>query len=318
MTTTALDASVIICAYSMDRWDDLCAAVSSVRSQTSGPAEVILVIDHNTALLERALVQFDEVRVLASTGEPGLSGARNTGVAEATGSIVAFLDDDAVAAPGWMAALVRPITDGVAEVTGGRADAVFDDGRPEWFPAEFDWVVGCTYLGHPTDAGPIRNPIGCNMAFRATALAEAGPFRSDMGRSGARPLGCEETELCIRLVKRRPETRIRYVPDATVTQRVPHGRATLRYFVSRCRAEGLSKAQVATSVGTDRALSSERGYVSRVLPAGVARALLAAIRAREISSAARAVAIVAGLVATVAGYAEGRLSRWRSAPAPTN
>src|SRR4051812_15676117 len=47
------DVSVVICAYTLDRWDDLVAAVTSVRSQTAPPRETIVVIDHNDELLAR-------------------------------------------------------------------------------------------------------------------------------------------------------------------------------------------------------------------------------------------------------------------------
>ncbi|MFZ0160746.1 MAG: glycosyltransferase family 2 protein [Kineosporiaceae bacterium] len=303
-----LDVTVVICSYSPDRWPDLLAAVESVRAQRPRPAEVLVVIDHHHDLLSRAAT-LDGVRAVPSSRRPGLSGARNTGVQEARSGIVAFLDDDAVAEPGWLGALCAPILDGAAEVVGGRADAVFPSGRPTWFPREFDWVVGCTYRGHPSGRVAIRNPIGCNMAFRADALAQAGPFREDMGRIGARPLGCEETELCIRLVQRVPGARVIHQPAAVVRQRVPASRERVRYFLSRCYAEGLSKAMVARSVGRTEALSSERTYVRRTLPSGVIRGLADAARLRRPDGLARAAAILVGFGATTLGFARGRLAR---------
>jgi glucosyl-dolichyl phosphate glucuronosyltransferase len=97
--------SVIICAYTVERWDDTMQAVASVQAQQPTPNEIILVVDHNPELLTRLAEGLPGVRVVSSTNERGSSGARNTGVALATGDIVAFLDDDAVAQPGWLAAL---------------------------------------------------------------------------------------------------------------------------------------------------------------------------------------------------------------------
>lgn len=301
-----LDATVVICAYTPERWSDLVAATESVRRQRPGPAEILVVIDHHEALSVRAR-HLPGVRVVPSVGAPGLSGARNTGILNARSGIVVFLDDDAVADDGWLAALCAPILDGAAEVVGGRADAVFPAGRPAWFPREFDWVVGCTYRGHPTGRQAIRNPIGCSMAFAAGALAAAGPFREDIGRVGARPLGCEETELCIRLARRVPGARVRYEPAAVVRQSVPPARTRWRYFVARCYAEGLSKAAVAQWAGRGPALSSERAYVGRALPAGVLRGLADALHGRP-AGLARAAAIVGGLAVTAAGFARGRLA----------
>ena len=84
-------------------------AVASVQAQQPAPNEVILVVDHNPELLARLAEALPGVRVVPNTSERGSSGARNTGVALATGEIVAFLDDDAVAQPGWLAALTSPL-----------------------------------------------------------------------------------------------------------------------------------------------------------------------------------------------------------------
>lgn len=57
-----LQASVIICAYTLDRWDDLNSAVALVRQQS--PHDIIIVIDGNTVLFERARREIAGVSVL--------------------------------------------------------------------------------------------------------------------------------------------------------------------------------------------------------------------------------------------------------------
>jgi glucosyl-dolichyl phosphate glucuronosyltransferase len=94
-----------------------------------------------------------------------------------------------------------------------------------------------------------------------------------------------------------------YLPEARVFHRVPASRTRFRRFISRCYFEGGSKAVVSRLVGTADGLSSERDYVRRVLPAGVRRGLTEAAGRGHPSGAARAGAIVAGLVSTAAGYA---------------
>ena len=114
-----LTASVIICAYSDARWDCLREAVQSVCNQTVQPAEVIVVIDHNARLLAAARETFAGARVVENSQRRGLSGARNTGVELARGDVLAFLDDDARAAPDWLETLLGGYTDeGVIGVGG--------------------------------------------------------------------------------------------------------------------------------------------------------------------------------------------------------
>ena len=79
-------ATVVICVYTEKRWDDIVAAVGSVQAQDVRATEVLVVVDHNPALRERARGVFGEnVRVLANAHRQGLSGARNTAVARIDG-----------------------------------------------------------------------------------------------------------------------------------------------------------------------------------------------------------------------------------------
>src|SRR5260370_3129049 len=98
--------------------------------------------------------------------------------------------------------------------------------EPRWFPEEFYWVVGCTYRGMPGSVAQIRNPIGANMAFRREVFDVVGDFRSEVGRVGTHPVGCEETELCIRVRQHWPHGVFLYQPQACVSHRVPINRAT--------------------------------------------------------------------------------------------
>jgi GT2 family glycosyltransferase len=298
--------SVVVCAYTEDRFDDLKSAIDSVRAQTTPPLEIVLVVDHNESLLVRATSSFPDVIVVANAGRQGLSDARNTGVRATHGSIVAFLDDDAQAAPDWLANLMDAYRDPAVIGAGGFAAPHWDGGRPSWFPEEFDWVVGCSYRGLPTSVSAVRNVLGCNMSFRREAFDVAGAFSSKVGRVGTRPVGGEETEFCIRLASRLPDARILYQPTARVLHRVPAARGTWSYFRTRCIMEGVSKATVADLSGGGKALSTERRYVLLTLPSAVARGVLATVTLRDPAGIVRAGAVIAGLLLTTAGYLSGR------------
>ena len=296
--------SVVICTYTERRWSDLVAAVGSVRAQRVGGVEVVVAVDHNPGLLARVAHDLDGVVTVANGGARGLSDTRNAGIAAARGPVVAFLDDDCIARTGWLATLLAHFgAPGVAGA-GGAVAASWDARRPAWFPAEFDWVVGCSYRGLPDTATPVRNPIGASMAFRRDVLEAVGGFRDGLGRVGSVPLGCEETELCLRIQARLPAARIVYDPAAVVAHRVPAARGRWRYFAARCWAEGRSKAIVARLAGRRRGLAAERAHLLRALPAGVGTGLRDATGG-DATGLWRAAAIVAGLAVTTSGYAWG-------------
>ncbi|WP_461172320.1 glycosyltransferase [Arthrobacter sp. Z1-9] len=297
--------SVVICAYTAERWDWLLDGIESVRAQTYAPREVIVVIDHNEGLYEQLSELVDDITIVKNTGPRGLAGARNTGMGVAGSDITAFLDDDAEAARDWLERLIALYDDPEVIAVGGRVEPVWDAGRPGYFGEELDWIVGCSYRGLPRMASEVRNVIGANMSFRLDVIRKVGGFNVSLGRRGSIPLGCEETEICIRSKMGAPGCRIVYEPAALVRHHVPASRGTIRYMLSRSWSEGISKGQVSDVVGHKRALGPERRYVRSVLP----RAVLSALNAWRLGDPAgpgRVAAIVAVVACTSAGYLRGR------------
>ena len=268
--------SVVVCAFTPDRIPVLDEALDSLAAQSRPPLEVILVIDHAPELLAEAERRWPRVKVLANRERQGLSGARNTGVEEARGDVVAFLDDDAIAQPDWLERIAAAYRDPRVLGAGGTVRPRWVEGKPDWFPPEFDWVVGCTHSGMPRKTEPVRNLVGANMSFRRSTLEEVGGFSHDLGRVGTLPVGCEETDLSIRVGQR--------------------------------SAEGRSKAVLTRLVGSRNGLESERSYARRTLPLGFLKGLRDAARG-DLSGLARAAMIVVGLLATSAGYLRTRLRR---------
>ena len=298
--------SVVICSHTAARQQLLLDALDSLRRQSQPPREVIVIVDHDRRLLDWVRARAPDVLAIENEESPGLAGARNSGARAAGGEIVAFLDDDAVADPSWVERLATAYRDQGIEAVGGAVLPVWEE-RPAWFPEEFGWVVGCGYRGLPLRRSRVRNLIGCNMSFRRSVFERVGGFAERLGRIGDRPLGCEETELCIRVGQNGSGDPVLYEPAAAVHHHVPRNRTTLRYFLSRCYCEGISKSEVARRTGRDSGLASERAYALRTLPAGVWRELKAA-------RFARAAAIVAGLLATAIGFVAGNV-RGRVVPA---
>jgi GT2 family glycosyltransferase len=294
--------SVVVTTWSDAREQLLHRNLAALAAQTAAPHETIVVVDHNPALLARLAEAWPAVDVIPSGPVRGAAGARNAGTAHATGEAVAFLDDDACPSATWLERLAEAYGhEGVAGV-GGALHPGWPDGRPWWFPDEFDWVVGCTYRGLPAGRAPVRNLIGANMSFRRDLLVGVGGERDGFGRVGLAPVACEETELCIRVRASRPGLQLVYEPGAEAVHHVTHERTRPRYFVHRCYAEGRGKARLRRLVGADEGLSAERAYLARTLPHGVARSVRAAAAARDPRPLGRAAMIVTGLASAGAGY----------------
>jgi len=300
-------ASVVVCVYTERRLPQIRAALDSIARQTMPPSQVIVVADHNPALCDRLAAEYPDHEVISSKFEKGLSGARNTGIGHAAGDFVVFLDDDARAQPQWLETLLASYDDESVLGVGGLVLADWSPpGWPAWLPEEFLWVVGCSYRGQPEVKAEVRNPIGANMSFRRSAFDQAGLFDSSVGRTltSSRPLGCEETEFSIRLRRLSPDARVIYEPRAVVYHYVDQSRATWRYFLGRCRAEGCSKARVSRLSGASAALSSERSYVTHTIIQALRRELSGVFRPGGKDSMKRLVALSLGTLSATAGYIE--------------
>jgi glucosyl-dolichyl phosphate glucuronosyltransferase len=306
--TLTNSVTIVVCAYTRDRWVTLRRAIDTALNQINSDDELLVVVDHNDELLAQCREYLGDFIVLSNRHNCGLSGARNTALDEARGSIIVFLDDDAIPLDGWLDALRAPYANKRVYGVGGSAKPHWLGGQPGWFPEEFLWVVGCSHLGLSSDTHPVRNLVGANMSFRKAAFDHVGGFAEQLGRIRERLLGCEETEFSIRLTQANPDAIILYEPSSQVEHHITQQQASLGYFVRRCWAEGISKAEVSRRVGRSRALSAERHYALRILPRGVWNGLHASVRG-DLWGAARSVVIVLGLLATAAGYCAGTVFR---------
>ncbi len=308
--------SVVVPSWSWDRREQLARCLGGIERQTLTPSETIVVIDHNPRLLEWTRESFPGSKVIANRHQPGVVGARNTGVEAARGEVVVLTDDDTEAEPTWIERLASCFAD--PSVVGVTGELLPDWAGPEpaWFPSEFYWVFGCSYTGLPTEVAPVRNPIAANMAVRSRQLREIGGFREGVAPreisyrgvviAGGHAL--EDTELGIRIGRRWPEMSWLYQPHATVRHAVTEEQATLGYLMRRSFEEGSSKAHLAGEMGAQSGLSSERRYVTIVLPLGVAGGIWQSLRGDR-QGVLRSLAILVGFLSSGVGFLVGVLSR---------
>lgn len=255
--------SVIVTTYSEERIDMLMECLHSLNGQSLVPHEIILVLEEELAYSYASRIA--KAIVVVSPAK-GLSNSRNAGIKAASGDIVAFIDDDAVADENWLRNLVKNYGNRLVLGVGGLIVPVWENGRPIWFPEEFDWIVGCSYEGLPNHKSFVRNPIGCNMSFRRNVFAKCGYFATSIGRFGRKLVGSEEAEFCLRLLRELPGARITYDPSAVVYHKVPINRSRFGYFVRRSYYEGVSKGLIEKIQSRrTRTLSLERNFLGHLL-----------------------------------------------------
>lgn len=236
--------TVAICTY--NRSGDLKAALESIALQASAnPAAVeILVVDNGSPddSVEVAESFRDklpyQLRVVVEK-QKGLSYARNTAINEASGDIVAFLDDDATVLPGWIDAHLEAYqTDMEVRGVMGRIIPKWEAPRPDWLDPALDSYITVVDFGDEPFVlrFPEHAPVGANMSFGRQELIEAGMFDVRYGVGGSKQIPFEEIELAGRFFRR--GWKMVYWPKAAVYHGVPANRATLKWFSRRIFSQG--------------------------------------------------------------------------------
>ncbi len=299
-----MTAAVVVCTSSHERATLLHACVHSVISGTRPADELIVVVDQNPSLKAELAGSLPASVKLLETENEGLSEARNVGINAAQCGVVAFVDDDATVEGQWLASIMDAFEeDGGLIGVGGPVLPRWGAER-RWLTDELLWMVGCTYRGHRQEAGPIRNPLGCNMAFRRRHLVDAGGFAAGFGKRGNALETCDETELSLRLAREYGPCRIRHLPAARVHHYVPPARISWRLLVRRSLSEGLAKGRLQRLYGRS-ALGPESSHVRRLVANYIPRLLLGGLVRRNRYSVLGAVAVAVSLLITGCAFVVG-------------
>jgi cellulose synthase/poly-beta-1,6-N-acetylglucosamine synthase-like glycosyltransferase len=318
-----VSSTVIIPAYTLDRWVLLCNAVASVEAQSSPPTELILCIDRNTELFKRSIEKWGSrasaanfpIKVIENRFEQDDSGdraherahglrrrfgagwARNSGAERALGDVLVFLDDDAAAEADWLKYLLEPYESPLTVAVGGAPLPSYETHRPSWFPSNFDWVFGCAYRGMPTHLAPLGHLIGANMSVRREVFEQVGGFHS---------IDFDDLDLCMRVAAHCPDQKVLYEPRAIVHHFVPAQRVEWRYFWRRCYFVNREKVNAFAEMGEAANIRAERAFVRRALTEQVAMDISDVLRGRW-SGLSRMGAMIVGVAAAAAGHVVGRL-----------
>jgi len=230
--------SVVVCTYNRAALLRLC--LDSLSNQTLGrDTYEVLVVDNNSSdatlkVANEYLNDGADFRII-SEFEQGLSHARNRGWKEASGEFVAYIDDDAVAAPDWLVQMESFIAHNPdAEAFGGPCQVFYQNAPPSWFPPEFGSLslgadVREVLLGEEFIEGP-------NMVFRKSLLKALGGFKTSLGMKGAKISYGEETRLLLDIAEQKIP--VYYLPDMKVLHLVAGYKMSLRWLLSSAFANG--------------------------------------------------------------------------------
>jgi glucosyl-dolichyl phosphate glucuronosyltransferase len=300
-----LKVSAIICCYTLKRFQDTMEAIQSVLAQTLKLHELIVSVDHNEELFKKLKDELPgNVKVVLNQGIAGSAETRNLGIRSATGDIVAFIDDDAIAKENWLEELLKPYSDDDVLVTGGLIISTWKNGRPLWFPEELDWIVGGTYKGYTETQSHIRNVHWPNMSFRRQVCDQVGYVRTDIGAIGDTARSGDETELCMRISHHIPGGKIVYCPEAIVYHKALPSHSTLSASFKRSYLEGKYKRINSKSFASlsDQPLSPENSYLKYLLFTAIPQRLKRFYHKGRLLQAGT---IIIMIIATGVGYLVG-------------
>lgn len=205
----------------------------------------IVVVDNNSPDQTRSVVEEFVKKHPAHfryvfEGKQGKSNALNTGIREARGDILAFVDDDVTVEPHWLHNLTSDLTNREWAGSGGRILVPPGFTPPDWLALEGPWRQGaalCAHFDFGETPGRLEEaPYGTNMAFRREMFDRYGCFRTDLGPRPGSEIRNEDTEFGNRLLA--GGERLRYVPSAVVYHPVPEERVRKKFFRSRWFALG--------------------------------------------------------------------------------
>ena len=264
MSATQPRISAIVCTH--NRADYLEKALASLTSQSLPPGDFeVLVVDNassdGTAEVARHYAAHVPNLHYLREERLGLSLARNTGADAARAPYLAYIDDDARAAPDWLERLLVAFgrTTPSPACIGGRVWLDWDGAAPHWLPPRYYSIY--TYVDHGDEDRPLGEReylVGANMAFRRDVLLDLGGFDPNLGRKGSLLLSGEESEVVGKVRGR--GLGVFYAGSAAVWHAVPPTRRCRAWLWARMFYDGASQPLIDSGTGRSRAHYLRQGY----------------------------------------------------------
>ena len=300
-----MKVSVVVCTYSMERYDVFSECVESVLGQTYDPIEVVIVVDGNDEVFDRVSADFgEEPETVLHNNETneGISYSRTKGAEIATGEIVAFIDDDAIAEPDWIEQLVAVYDRTDAVAVGGHVRPDWVSEEPSFFPEEFYWLIGCDERDFAEHLEEVRNTYGSNISYRREVFLAVGGYDPKTGRRGDRHIQAHEAPVGVRIMREYGQGMV-YTTAAVVNHRMFDYRGDFVWLVKRAFMQGYSK-RIFNVLYPD-APSDEQAYLWNLLFVWIPSRLASLLRGPSVPKLLQLVSIVVFTAAVGAGYLYG-------------
>jgi glycosyltransferase involved in cell wall biosynthesis len=233
-----MKVTVILCTY--NRCSMLRKALESVAASEMPDSDKweVLVVDNNSNDQTKEVTtefcnRYPGIFRYIFERQPGKSYALNSGIQEAKGEILAFMDDDVTVEPAWIRQLVGGLENKEWAGVGGRILPPQDFSPPVWMPitGKNSMAGILAIFDRGMESGELTEaPYGTNMAFRKTVFEKYGGFRTDLGPSPGNEIRAEDTEFGDRV--RKGGERLWYEPTARVHHAIPAHRLKKKYFLA--------------------------------------------------------------------------------------
>jgi glycosyltransferase involved in cell wall biosynthesis len=228
-----MEISVVICTF--NRAESLKRTLTSIGSMQI-PEDLsweLIVVDNNSPDSTEAVIAAFALEsglpvVYAFEAKKGLSHARNRGIMEARGAVIAFTDDDVIVDAAWLGNILNAFKDQSTACAGGRILPVWEKEPPGWLTTDLYNYLALLDLGDEPVLMTTPNLWGANFAVRSGMFEKYGNFNTEIGRTRSKLYAGEETEIIRRLIENREK--VCYFPGMLVHHCISENRMNKAYF----------------------------------------------------------------------------------------
>jgi len=247
-----MNISVVICTY--NRCESLKRTLRSLKEMSSleGISWELILVDNNSKDDTKAIIEeFEKMCGLnikyVFEEEQGLSHARNRGIREAEGEIIAFTDDDVILDRYWLPNIQRAFKDYEVSCVGGKILPMWEISEPKWLTTELHYILALLDRGDKPFY--LESPViwGANFAVKSDIFKEFGVFDTNLGRIPERLFAGEETYFVRRLLYE--GKKVLYYPQVLVYHCIPRERISKRYFRKWKYDQGVLRALLLKNSG---------------------------------------------------------------------